>query len=220
MSRRRLEAWLVIVAMVLAAPGTAHAYIHLGFDNAGQNRPIKWNVPSVLWYANDRTVPGVSPSQFQAELAQAFTTWQSVPTATIAFQFAGFTSATPLDDDSLSVFGFQSAPEMDRVLGATTFAGLGLLIASRASTLEAVSGLMNLVMLPMWLLSGIFFPSDRFPSAVQPLIKALPLTALNDSLRAVMQEGATLASQLPQIGLLAAWSVVTFVLALKWFRWV
>ena len=79
---------------------------------------------------------------------------------------------------------------------------------------------MNLVMLPMWLLSGIFFSSDRFPDAVQPLIKALPLTALIDALRAVMQEGATLASQLPQIGLLAGWSVVTFVLALRWFRWV
>jgi matrixin/carboxypeptidase family protein len=120
-SGRRLQAWLVIVAIVLAAPGSAHAYIHLGFDDAGQNRPIKWNVPSVRWYANDQTVPGVSPSQFQTELAQAFTTWESVPTATIAFQFAGFTSAIPLDADSLSVLGFQSEPEMDRVLGATAF---------------------------------------------------------------------------------------------------
>jgi ABC-type multidrug transport system permease subunit len=106
------------------------------------------------------------------------------------------------------------------LLGAVTFAGLGLLVASRAKTLEAVSGLMNLVMLPMWLLSGIFFSSDRFPAAVQPFIKVLPLTALNNSLRAVMQEGASLASQLPEIGLLAAWAVVTFVLALKLFRWV
>jgi ABC-2 type transport system permease protein len=105
------------------------------------------------------------------------------------------------------------------LIGAATFAGLGLLIASRARTLEAVSGLMNLVMLPMWLLSGIFFSSDRFPSVAQPLIRALPLTALNDSLRAVMQEGATLASQLPQIGILATWAVVTFALALRLFRW-
>ena len=106
------------------------------------------------------------------------------------------------------------------LLGAVTFAGLGLLVASRARTVEAVSGLMNLVMLPMWLLSGLFFSSARFPAAVQPLIKALPLTALLDSLRAVMQEGATLASQLPQVGLLAGWSVVTFFLALRWFRWI
>jgi ABC-type multidrug transport system permease subunit len=106
------------------------------------------------------------------------------------------------------------------LLGATMFAGLGLLVASRAKTLEAVSGLMNLVMLPMWLLSGIFFSSARFPEAVQPAIKLLPLTALNDSLRAVMQEGVGLAALGPQIGLMFAWTAVTFVLALKWFRWV
>ncbi len=106
------------------------------------------------------------------------------------------------------------------LLGAVTFAGLGLLVASRAKTLEAVSGLMNLVMLPMWLLSGIFFSSDRFPEAAQPFIQVLPLTALNNALRAVMQEGASLATQLPEIGNLAAWAVVTFVLALRWFRWV
>ena len=104
-------------------------------------------------------------------------------------------------------------------LGAVTFAGLGLLVASRVRTLEAVSGLMNLVMLPMWLLSGIFFSSERFPAVVQPLIKALPLTALIDALRAVMQEGVTLGALLPEVGLLAAWSVISFSLALKWFRW-
>jgi ABC-type multidrug transport system permease subunit len=106
------------------------------------------------------------------------------------------------------------------MLGATTFAGLGLLVASRARTLEAVSGLMNLVMLPMWMLSGIFFSSERFPDAVQPLIKVLPLTSLNEALRGVMQEGAALADLLPQIGLLAGWAVVSFALALRWFRWV
>jgi ABC-type multidrug transport system permease subunit len=106
------------------------------------------------------------------------------------------------------------------LLGAVTFAGLGLLIASRAKTVEAVSGLMNLVMLPMWLLSGIFFSSERFPAAAQPFIKLLPLTALNNAMRAVMQEGATLASQWQEVGLLAAWAVVTFALAIKLFRWI
>ena len=81
------------------------------------------------------------------------------------------------------------------LLGAFSFAGLGLLVASRAKTIEAVSGLMNLVMLPMWVLSGIFFSSERFPELLQPFIQALPLTALIDALRAVMLEGATLASQ-------------------------
>jgi ABC-type multidrug transport system permease subunit len=105
------------------------------------------------------------------------------------------------------------------VLGAFTFAGIGLLVASRARTMEAVSGLMNLVMLPMWLLSGVFFSSERFPDEAQPFIKLLPLTPLNDALRAVMLEGESLASQLPRISILIGWSVITFVLALRWFRW-
>ena len=75
-----------------------------------------------------------------------------------------------------------------------SFGGLGLLVASRARTVEAVSGLLNLVMLPMWLLSGVFFASSNFPAAMQPFIRALPLTALNESLRAVMLEGADLAA--------------------------
>jgi ABC-2 type transport system permease protein len=105
------------------------------------------------------------------------------------------------------------------LLGAFTFAGIGLLVASRAKTLEAVSGLMNLVMLPMWMLSGIFFSAERFPAAAQPFIKLLPLTPLIDALRAVMLEGEGLASQLPRLGILAAWALVSFALALRWFRW-
>lgn len=105
------------------------------------------------------------------------------------------------------------------LLGAATFAGIGLLVASRAQTLETVSGLMNLVMLPMWVLSGIFFSSERFPDVAQPFIKLLPLTPLIDALRAVMLEGAALATQLPQLGILAGWAVLTFALALRWFRW-
>jgi ABC-type multidrug transport system permease subunit len=105
------------------------------------------------------------------------------------------------------------------LVGAFTFSGIGLLVACRAKTIEAVSGLMNLVMLPMWVLSGIFFSSERFPDAAQPFIKALPLTPLIDALRAVMLEGATLASQGTRLAILAAYGVVSFVLALKWFRW-
>jgi ABC-type multidrug transport system permease subunit len=105
------------------------------------------------------------------------------------------------------------------LLGALTFAGVGLLVACRAQTLETVSGLMNLAMLPMWILSGIFFSSERFPEAAQPFIKALPLTPLIDALRNVCLEGASLASQWPQLAILATWAGVSFVLALKWFRW-
>jgi ABC-type multidrug transport system permease subunit len=105
------------------------------------------------------------------------------------------------------------------VTGSVAFAGIGLLVASRARTVEAVSGLMNLVMLPMWMLSGIFFSSQRYPEAFQPFIKALPLTPLIDALRAIMQEGAPLSSQLFRLAILAAWAAVSFTLALRWFRW-
>ncbi|HYO64041.1 MAG TPA: ABC transporter permease [Pyrinomonadaceae bacterium] len=105
------------------------------------------------------------------------------------------------------------------VVGAFTFSGLGLLVSSRAETIEGVSGLMNLVMIPMWLFSGTFFSSERFPAFFQPFIKALPLTALNDSLRSVMNEGAPLAANWSALGVLVAWCVLSFVVALKLFRW-
>ena len=104
-------------------------------------------------------------------------------------------------------------------LGGLSFSGLGLLVAARPRTIEGVSGLMNFVMLPMWLLSGTFFSSERFPNFLRPFIKALPLTALNDGLRAVMNDGATLASVWPEASILAAWCAVSFVAALKLFRW-
>jgi ABC-type multidrug transport system permease subunit len=105
------------------------------------------------------------------------------------------------------------------VLGAVTFSGIGLLIASRAQTIEAVSGLMNLVMMPMWLMSGIFFSSDRFPAVVRPFIKALPLTALNDALRSVMLEGHPISAHPIELAVLAGYALVAFGLALWWFRW-
>jgi ABC-2 type transport system permease protein len=105
------------------------------------------------------------------------------------------------------------------LLGSFCFAGLGLLVACRATTVETVSGLMNLVMLPMWILSGIFFSSERFPAFMQPLIQVLPLTALINALRAVMLEGATLTSQWLEVLTLALWGGVSFTLALRLFRW-
>jgi ABC-type multidrug transport system permease subunit len=105
------------------------------------------------------------------------------------------------------------------MLGAAAFAGLGMLAACRAQRIETVSGLMNVIMVPMWLFSGTFFSSERFPAALQPLVQALPLTQLNDALRAVILEGATLPSQWWRILALAAWAVVPAALSLRWFRW-
>lgn len=105
------------------------------------------------------------------------------------------------------------------VLGAMAFAGLGLLVASRAQNTTTVGGLVNLVLMPMFIFSGVFFSSANFPDVMQPFIKALPLTALNDSLRAVMNEGAGAMAVAPEAGLLAGLAVVTFGVGLKIFRW-
>ena len=105
------------------------------------------------------------------------------------------------------------------VLASLTFGALGLLIASRVQTIEGVSGLMNFVMLPMWIVSGVFFSAQRFPDTLQPFIKALPLTAAIDALRANILQGAAMAQVAPQAAVLAVWLIVCFVLALKLFRW-
>jgi ABC-2 type transport system permease protein len=104
-------------------------------------------------------------------------------------------------------------------IGSLSFSGLGLLSASRAQRIETISGIMNVVMMPMWLCSGVFFSSERFPDFMQPMIQALPLTQLNNGLRAVILEGHSLFSQAVPIAILLAWALVSFTLALKWFRW-
>jgi ABC-2 type transport system permease protein len=105
------------------------------------------------------------------------------------------------------------------VVSALSFGGLGLLIASRSRTIEGVSGLMNLSMLPMWVLSGVFFSSENFPGVVQPIIKALPLTATNDALRASMLRGVSVPGLWPQLAVLLVWMIVCFGIALRIFRW-
>lgn len=105
------------------------------------------------------------------------------------------------------------------LMGALAFGGLGLFVASRARTIEAVSGLMNLVTLPMWVLSGVFFASTNFPDVMQPFIHVLPLTALIDAMRGVVNEGRTLAGVAPELGVLSVWGGTSFLLSLKFFRW-
>ena len=105
------------------------------------------------------------------------------------------------------------------LLGACAFSALGLLMACRARTVEAASGIMNVAMLPMWLLSGSFFSSDRFPDAMQWFVQALPLTAINNALRAIMNEGAGLAGIAAPIAIIAAWGVASFFASLALFRW-
>ncbi|MBL8987774.1 MAG: ABC transporter permease [Gemmatimonadetes bacterium] len=115
--------------------------------------------------------------------------------------------------------GSVAAVGLVSLIGAMSFGGLGLLIAARPKTIEAASGMMNLAMLPMWVFSGVFFSVGNFPDAMQPFIRALPLTAVNDALRATMLEGATLPQLAPEFLVLIVWLVVSFTVALKIFRW-
>ena len=135
-----------------------------------------------------------------------------IPEAGALLVFAYFALGVPLRGSVLVLI-------LISLVGALAFSGLGLLTAARPRTIEGVSGIMNLVMVPMWIFSGIFFSTERFPASMQPFVQALPLTALNDALRGVMLEGTGFVALLPEIGLLSAWGIVSFVLALKWFRW-
>jgi ABC-type multidrug transport system permease subunit len=105
------------------------------------------------------------------------------------------------------------------VVGASAFSGIGLLLACRTEKTESMSGLVNMLMLPMYIFSGVFFSSKRFPDSAQPFIQALPLTQLNDALREVMLEGRSFLEVSWRIGILAAYAAVTFALALRWFKW-
>lgn len=119
----------------------------------------------------------------------------------------------------MRVLGSVFAIALIAAIGSLTFGGVGLLTASRAQKIESVSGLINLVMMPMWIFSGVFFSYERFPAVIQPLIKALPLTALNDALRASILEGTPLIHQWPRLLVMVLWGGISFVLALKLFRW-
>ena len=126
--------------------------------------------------------------------------------------FAVFAFGVPLRGSVASLFTLC-------LLSSLSFGALGLLLASRARTVEGVSGLMNLVMLPMWIFSGVFFSAARFPDTLQPFIQALPLTAVNDALRASMLEGAGWRDLSPELGIIVAWLLASFALAVRLFRW-
>jgi ABC-2 type transport system permease protein len=135
-----------------------------------------------------------------------------VPEAGALLLFANLVLGVPMRGSLLLLVGVA-------VLGALAFSGLGLLAAARPRTIEGISGVMNVIMVPMWIFSGIFFSTERFPAGMQPFVQALPLTALNDALRAVMLDGAGLWAIGHDLLLLAAWGVISFGLALKFFRW-
>lgn len=128
------------------------------------------------------------------------------------FGFGILAFGVPMRGSFLSVMALSLA-------GSLTFAGIGLLISCRARRIETVNGLMNLLILPMWVGSGVFFSIERFPLGVQRVLQMLPLTALVDALRAVALEGASLLAQGPRLAVLATWGAVSFLVGLRLFRW-
>jgi len=119
----------------------------------------------------------------------------------------------------VQVAGSYAALGLVALAGTASFAAIAILVSCRAQNTQTVSGLMNLVMLPMFVLSGVFFSSANFPEVLRPFISALPLTAMCDGIRSVMIDGAGLVGTLPYLAVLAVWGTVSFVLGLRWFRW-
>jgi hypothetical protein len=116
-----MKALSLALIVLLLLPFRAEAYLEFTANIGGQSTAFIWKRTPVRWFATDRGVPGVSASEFQGAMARAFATWEAVPSASITFQFVGFTGAEPFDDDGISVLGFQSEPDLERVLGATGF---------------------------------------------------------------------------------------------------
>jgi hypothetical protein len=119
---RAPRALLVITAIWLALVMPAGAYLKFGVSIDGQSQSLRWRTMPVRYFVSDRLlVPGVSLAQFEAAVSRAFATWEAVPTASIRFERVGITAAGPSEDDGVTVLGFESRPDRDRVLGATTF---------------------------------------------------------------------------------------------------
>jgi hypothetical protein len=110
--------WLCVCVLALGWAAPAEAYLKLGSE---RSVTLRWLSMPVRYFVTDRGVPGVTATEFQTALARAFSTWQQVPSATITFEFAGFTSASPFADDGMATLGFESRPELERVLGSTSF---------------------------------------------------------------------------------------------------
>ena len=128
------------------------------------------------------------------------------------FAFARLAFGVRIQGNLLSVLGLS-------LFGSWSFAGLGLLCAARAENTETANGLVNLVTMPMFILCGVFFSSAKFPDVLQPLIRLLPLSAFNEALRHIVNDGASLFSQNVPLAILLSWGLVSALVALRVFRW-
>ena len=197
------------------------------------SRYVDWLIPGIvalgimnnsMWSIGFMTVQMRLRKLLKRLVASPMRKWEFLLAQVLArLLFLGPEVAVPLVFGAIAfgmpVRGSIVSVALVSLIGALAFGSIGLLVGSRVRTLEAVSGLMNLSMVPMWVLSGVFFSSSNFPEAVQPLIRVLPLTALVDALRAVVLEGATLGGIRFELATLAAWVIVPFSIGLKIFKW-
>ena len=130
----------------------------------------------------------------------------------VLLSFAHWVFNVPIRGSLLLILGLSA-------LGSLMFAGIGLLIGSRAQNTHTVAGLVNMISLPMMVTSGVFFSASRFPDVFQPIINLLPLTALIEAIRNVMLDGVGVTAVLTQIGIMAVWGLCSFAIALRIFRW-
>jgi ABC-type multidrug transport system permease subunit len=197
------------------------------------SRYVDWLIPGIvalgimnnsMWSIGFMTVQMRLRKLLKRMAASPMRKWQFLLAQVLArLLFLGPEVAVPLVFGAVAfgmpIRGSILAIAVVSLIGAVAFGSIGLLVGSRVRTLEAVSGLMNLTMVPMWVLSGVFFSSSNFPEAVQPLIRALPLTAVVDALRAVVLEGATFGGIHREVEILAAWAIVPFLIGLRMFKW-
>jgi hypothetical protein len=120
MKRHAAVAFAAVLALCVSSQ-VAEAYLKLGARLRNQIVSLKWATFPIRYFVTNRDVAGVNAQQFQQTIARAFNTWDTVADVPLSSQFVGFTSASPFDDDSLSVLGFASRPDLDRVLGSTSF---------------------------------------------------------------------------------------------------
>jgi ABC-2 type transport system permease protein len=197
------------------------------------SRYVDWLIPGIvalgimnnsMWSIGFMTVQMRLRKLLKRLAASPMQKWEFLLAQLLArLLFLGPEVAVPLVFGALAfdmpVRGSVVAITVVALIGALAFGSIGLLVGSRVRTIEAISGLMNLIMVPMWVLSGVFFSSSNFPEVIQPLIRALPLTAVVDALRAVVLEGATLNGIRVELATLTAWTIVPFSIGLRIFKW-
>jgi len=112
---------VAVVALVIAGGVGVQAYLKLGVNVGTRTVSLRWDRFPVRYFVTDRDVAGVSAADLRGAVERAFGRWGAEASARVSAEFVGFTSAEPFEEDDMNVLGFQDRPDLDRVLGSTTF---------------------------------------------------------------------------------------------------